>query len=133
VPVQSVGAPSSPYTVLAVDDDPAIIDIVTKYLARQNIRVISTTDPEMVPALIAQEHPRLIISDIAMPGMTGLQLLQKLKADPATQEIPFILLTSSRTGDDVREGLDSGAEAYLVKPLDWEQSWPKIQAILLRS
>jgi CheY-like chemotaxis protein len=95
--------------------------------------VITTTDPERVIDLAEQEHPRLIISDIAMPGLNGLSLLKQLKNNPATRDIPLILLTSSRDMNDVQEGLSSGAEAYLVKPIDWDLSWPKIQAILLRS
>jgi two-component system, sensor histidine kinase and response regulator len=80
-----------------------------------------------------ERKPRLIISDIAMPGMDGLTLLKALKADAATRDIPLILLTSSHNPEDIQEGLNSGAEAYLVKPIDWDSSWPKIQAILMRS
>ncbi len=121
------------YTVLAVDDDPAMLDVVSKYLMTRGLRVVGISDPESVLAVASKEKPRLIITDIAMPGLSGLALLKKLKEDPATSDIPVILLTSSKSGDDVREGLNSGAEAYLVKPIDWDTDWPKIQAILLRS
>jgi CheY-like chemotaxis protein len=121
------------HTVLAVDDDPFILDLVEKFLSSHNLRVIKTTDPETALTLVTQQKPQLVISDIAMPGMSGLELLKKLKADPATAEIPLILLTSSKSGNDVRDGLNSGAEAYLVKPIEWDTAWPKIQAILLRS
>ncbi|OGR90080.1 MAG: hypothetical protein A2992_02880 [Elusimicrobia bacterium RIFCSPLOWO2_01_FULL_59_12] len=121
------------YTVLAVDDDAAILDLIGRNLTARGLRVITTTDPEKVPALAAQEKPRLILSDIAMPGLDGLTLLKTLKASPATRDIPLILLTSSRAAEDIEDGLNSGAEAYLVKPIDWESAWPKIQAILMRS
>ena len=114
------------YTVLAVDDDAAILDLIGRNLTARGLRVITTTDPEKVPAL-------LILSDIAMPGLDGLTLLKTLKASPATRDIPLILLTSSRAAEDIEDGLNSGAEAYLVKPIDWESAWPKIQAILMRS
>ena len=119
--------------VLAVDDDPFILDTVVKYLTARDLHVISTTDPETVIPLASKENPRLIISDIAMPGMDGLTLLKNLKGNPATCDIPLILLTSSRNAADIQEGLNSGAEAYLIKPIDWDISWPKIQAILLRT
>ncbi len=119
-------------TVLAVDDDPFILDTLVKYLTLRHLNVISTTDPETVVALATKEQPRLIISDIAMPGIDGLTLLKALKEDPQTSAIPLILLTSSRNPDDMQEGLNAGAEAYLIKPIDWDISWPKIQAILLR-
>jgi CheY-like chemotaxis protein len=121
------------YLVFAVDDDPSILDVISKYLTDKGLRVITTTDPESVIPTALKEKPRLIISDIHMPGMTGLTLLKSLKANKSTQDIPLVFLTSSKDGDDVREGLNSGAEAYLVKPIDWDLSWPKIQAILLRS
>src|ERR1044071_4354990 len=114
-------------TILTVDDDPFILEVVSKYLALKGFRVISTTDPEKVVAMAQEECPRLIISDIAMPGIDGLTLLKLLKENPSTRDIPLILLTSSRRMDDVQEGLNSGAEAYLVKPINWELSWPKIQ------
>jgi two-component system phosphate regulon response regulator PhoB len=120
-------------TVLAVDVDPFVLEILSKYLTVKDIRVVATTDPESVVALAAQEKPRLIISDIAMPGIDGLTLLNRLKAEAATRDTPVILLTSSRNPADMQEGLNSGAEAYLIKPIDWEMSWPKIQAILLRA
>jgi DNA-binding response OmpR family regulator len=125
--------PAFTHSILAVDDDPMILDIVEKFLSSKNLRVLRTTDPETALTVAQKEMPGLIISDIAMPGLSGLQLLRKIKENPATASIPFILLTSSRSGDDVREGLNSGAEAYLVKPIDWDIDWPKIQAILLRS
>jgi CheY-like chemotaxis protein len=120
-------------TVLTVDDDPFILDSVSKYLTARGLRVVSTTDPESVVSLASKEKPRLIISDIAMPGMDGLALLNVLKTEPATRDIPLILLTSSKNAADIQEGLNAGAEAYLVKPIDWVQSWPKIQTILMRS
>jgi CheY-like chemotaxis protein len=130
-----VATPSTSYsiTVLTVDDDPSILDVLSRLLASKNLRVISTTDPEKVLSLAKEEQPRLIISDIAMPGMDGLSLLKRLKEDAATRDIPLILLTSSMDPKDMQEGLDSGAEAYIPKPIDWDISWPKIQAILMRS
>lgn len=127
--------PEHPYeiTVLAVDDDPFILDLLARSLAARNLHVLTTSDPESVAGLAVAEKPRLIISDIAMPGIDGLTLLRSLKDNPDTRDIPVILLTSSRDPKDMQEGLNAGAEAYLVKPIEWETSWPKIQAILLRT
>ncbi len=119
--------------ILAVDDDPFILDFVTRFLSGKGLKVVSTTDPEGVIALAQKEKPNLIISDIAMPGIDGLTLLKALKSEPSTQNIPLILLTSSDRVSDVTEGLGSGAEAYLRKPVDWERDWPKIQTILLET
>lgn len=119
--------------VLAVDDDPFILDYVTRFLTGKGCQVVSTTDPESVLTLAEEKKPHLIISDIAMPGMDGLSLLKLLKENPHTQAIPLVLLTSSSRLDDVNEGLSNGAEAYLRKPVDWERDWPKLQTILLET
>ena len=119
-------------TVLVVDDDPFILETVAKYLALRDLNVISTTDPESVLSLTIEEKPRLIISDIAMPGMDGLTLLRTLKGNPDTSDVPVILLTSSHSAADMQDGLNAGADAYLLKPIDWTLSWPKIQTILMR-
>jgi len=119
--------------VVAVDDDPYMLDLVTRFLTAKGCRVVGTTDPENVAALAAKENPHMIISDIAMPGIDGLTLLKQLKANPVTQNIPLVLLTSSNRIEDVQTGLTSGAEAYLHKPVEWERDWPKLQAILVRS
>ena len=117
-------------TILAVDDDPFILDVVAKFLVSKGCRVINTTDPENVVAMAIAEKPHLILTDIAMPGIDGLSLIKDLKENPATRNIPLVLLTSSNRMDDVKEGLASGAAAYLSKPMDWERDWPKLQAIL---
>ena len=117
-------------TILAVDDDPFILEVVTKTLASKGCRVLGTTDPENVVSIAIAEKPHLIISDIAMPGLDGLSLLKLLKVNPATRDIPLVLLTSSNRLEDVQDGLMAGAAAYLRKPVDWDRDWPKLQAIL---
>ena len=119
--------------IVAVDDDPYILDMVARFLKSKGCRVVGTTDPENVVALAIAEKPHLIISDIAMPGIDGLTLLKQLKLNPETRHIPLVLLTSSSRMDDVQEGLSTGAEAFLHKPVEWERDWPKLQAILVRS
>jgi CheY-like chemotaxis protein len=117
-------------TILAVDDDPFMLELVTKFLVTKGIRVVGTTDPENVASMAVAEKPHMIISDIAMPGIDGLTLLKQLKDNPATRNIPFVLLTSSGRTDDINDGLSTGADAYLHKPVEWERDWPKLQAIL---
>ena len=114
-------------TILAVDDDPFILDIVSRYLSAKGFRVLTTTDPESALAMATEELPQLVISDIAMPGMNGLTLLKHLKEGPVTRDIPIVLLTSSNRADDIHESFSTGAEAYLLKPVDWVRDWPKLQ------
>ena len=117
-------------SIIVVDDDPFIVELLTKFFDSKGFHVIGTTDPENVFAMAIAEKPHLILSDIAMPGMDGLSLLKLLKENPATQNIPLVLVTSSARLEDVQTGLSSGAAAYLMKPVDWDRDWPKLQAIL---
>jgi len=117
-------------TVLVVDDDPYILDLMVRYLRGRGCRVLSTTDPETAYDMAEKECPNLIISDIAMPALDGFTLLKGLRGNKITSEIPLVLLTGSDKMADVEEGFSSGAQAYLLKPIDWETAWPKIEPLL---
>ena len=116
--------------VLLIDDDPFILDLMSKQLQAKGLAIISTTDPEKALPLAQTEQPNLIISDIAMPGIDGLTLLKGLRAHPATHKIPLILLTASDKMADVEEGFAAGAQAYMLKPVDWDSAWVKISSLL---
>lgn len=117
-------------TILIVDDDPYILDLLKRHLVAKNYRVLSTTDPETAYSMAEKEKPDLIISDIAMPALDGFTLLKGLRGNRVTSEIPLVLLTGSDKMADVEEGFASGAQAYLLKPFDWDTAWPKIEALL---
>jgi CheY-like chemotaxis protein len=117
-------------TILLVDDDPFILDLVSRFLKEKGFRVLSTTDPEKAYALAEKEVPRLIISDIAMPGLDGFTLFQGFKNNKVTSRIPLVLLTGSDKLADIEKGFASGAQAYLLKPIDWMTAWPKLEPLL---
>jgi CheY-like chemotaxis protein len=117
-------------TILVVDDDPYIVDVLSRQLKAKGFKVLPTTDPETAFTLAEQEKPDLIISDIAMPALDGFTLLKGLKNNKITREIPLVLLTGSDKMADVEEGFTSGAQAYLIKPFDWETAWPKLKPLL---
>src|ERR1035438_3316888 len=94
-------------TILIVDDDPYIVDLLSRQLKAKGFKVLPTTDPETAFTLAEQEHPDLIISDIAMPALDGFTLLKGLKSNKATCEIPLVLLTGSDKMSDVEEGFVS--------------------------
>jgi CheY-like chemotaxis protein len=117
-------------TILIVDDDPYIVDLLSRQLKAKGFKVLPTTDPETALTLAEQEHPDLIISDIAMPSVDGFTLFKGLKNNKVTSQIPLVLLTGSDKMADIEEGFVSGAQAYLIKPFDWETAWPKLQPLL---
>src|SRR4029077_19068082 len=117
-------------TILIVDDDPFILDLVSRFLKSKGFRVLMTTDPENAYKMAENELPHLIISDIAMPGLDGFTLFQGFKGNKVTSGIPLVLLTGSDKLADVEKGYASGAQAYLLKPVDWTTAWPKIESLL---
>jgi CheY-like chemotaxis protein len=116
--------------ILVVDDDPYIVDLLSRQLKAKGFNVLPTTDPETAYTLAEKERPDLIISDIAMPALDGFTLLKGLKNNKVTSQIPLVLLTGSDKMADVEQGFTSGAQAYLLKPFDWDSAWPKLQPLL---
>jgi CheY-like chemotaxis protein len=117
-------------TILVVDDDPYMVDLLARQFKAKGFRVLQTTDPETAYSLAEKELPHLIISDVAMPALDGFTLLKSLKNNKITSHIPLVLLTGSDKMSDVEEGFSSGAQAYLLKPFDWDMAWPKLQPLL---
>ena len=117
-------------TILVVDDDPYIVDLVGRQLKAKGFAVLQTTDPETAYSLAEKEKPDLIISDVAMPALDGFTLFTGLKNNRVTCNIPLVLLTGSDRLTDVEQGFVSGAKAYLLKPFDWDTAWPKIAPLL---
>jgi two-component system OmpR family response regulator len=120
----------TPKRILVVDDDPYIVDLLSRQLKAKGFVVLPTTDPETAYTLAEKERPDLIISDIAMPALDGFTLLKGLKNNKVTSQIPLVLLTGSDKMADVEQGFTAGAQAYLLKPFDWETAWPKLEPLL---
>ena len=117
-------------TILVVDDDPYIVDLLSRQLKAKGFRVLQTTDPETAYTLAEEEKPDLIISDVAMPALDGFTLFRGLKNNKVTCGIPLVLLTGSDKVSDIEKGFASGARAYLLKPFDWDTAWPKLRPLL---
>lgn len=108
--------PTGMGSVLVVDDDDMILAIVRTALQREGISVTTASDGAEALELLAGELPALVISDVNMPEVDGLELLRRLRAEPRTRSIPVLLLTTRSEVGDVVEGLALGADDYLTKP-----------------
>ncbi|MDW7990667.1 MAG: GAF domain-containing protein, partial [Anaerolineae bacterium] len=108
-------APEEPRrVVLCVDDEEGVITLFRRYLEKQGYRVVGLTDPTWVVETAKEIRPFAITLDVMMPGKDGWQVIQELKADPATRDIPVIMCTIvSEKG----KGISLGAADYLVKPI----------------
>jgi CheY-like chemotaxis protein len=117
----SEGAP----TVLVIDDDPTVHDLVQRFLNKEGLKMIGARSGQEGIRLAKELHPGVITLDVLMPGMDGWAVLTELKADPALSEIPVIMLTIM---DEKQMGYALGAADYLTKPIDWE----RLAAVLQR-
>jgi DNA-binding response OmpR family regulator len=105
-------------TVLVVDDDPVILKLLEVNFEMEGFAVVIARDGIEGVERARNDHPDLVISDIMMPGKNGLQLVEELKADPATSAIPVILLSAKAQVADQQQGLDAGADDYVTKPFE---------------
>jgi CheY-like chemotaxis protein len=105
-------------TVLVIDDDPAVHDLLQRSLAKEGFRVACASDGRTGLELARQLKPAVITLDVMMPGLDGWAVLSALKADPALATIPVVMLTIV---DDKNIGFSLGAADYLTKPIDWSR------------
>jgi signal transduction histidine kinase/CheY-like chemotaxis protein len=105
-------------SILVIDDEPAARDLVTRVLTKEGYRVETAASGPEGLALARQLHPAAITLDVMMPGMDGWAVLTVLKADPATADIPVVMVT---VADDKNLGFALGATDFLIKPVDWDR------------
>ncbi len=119
-------------TVLLAEDDPDIRDLVTFKLRQQGYEVRAFEDGLSALASARDEMPDLALLDITMPGMSGLDVCRELRADPATADVPIILLTARAQESDIETGFAVGADDYVVKPFSPRELVSRVQAVLAR-
>jgi DNA-binding response OmpR family regulator len=105
-------------TILVVDDDLVILRLLEVNFEMEGFVVRTAVDGQAGCEVARAESPDLIVSDVMMPRMSGLELVLDLKGDPATAGIPIILLSAKAQVSDVRAGLDAGADDYVTKPFE---------------
>lgn len=119
-------------TVLVADDEPEILDLMRMLLEWEDYAVVETKDGEQCLAQARAIKPDLILSDVRMPKMTGLEVLEQLQADPDLRGIPVIMLSVVTTLPQVRTALQSGAVAYLPKPFEMREMARLVKQVLTR-
>ena len=118
--------------ILVVDDEPDIVALIAYHLVKAGYRVsTAATGPDALTAA-RQERPALIVLDLMLPGMSGYDVLEQLRAQPATHDIAVFLLSARREEQDRIRGLSLGADDYLTKPFSPHELVLRVGAILRR-
>jgi len=120
-------------TILVVDDEPGIVKIARDYLERAGFQVISAGDGPTALHLARQEQPALIVLDLMLPGMDGLDITRILRQDTLTAHVPIIMLTARVEETDRLIGLELGADDYITKPFSPRELVARVRAVLRRS
>ena len=116
-------------TILVVDDEPKIVRIARDYLERAGFRVLTAVEGRSVLPMVRQQKPDLIVLDLALPEMDGLDVARALRKE---SEIPVIMLTARAGESDRLIGLELGADDYVVKPFSPRELVARVRAVLRR-
>lgn len=122
--------PNSRPTILVADDDPLIQEVLQTKMEKSGYRVKSALDGEKTLASIQQEIPDLLILDIKMPGLDGLEICRRLRAEEKTLTLPILMLTAYGGVDHIIKGLEAGADDYVTKPFQMEEVMMRVRALL---
>ena len=128
--MQSAVSPIRDAAILIVDDTPASLDVLRTMMAQQGYLTFVADCGERAISIARRVHPDLILLDVVMPGMSGLETCRQLKQDPGTEDIPVIFMSSLHDTDDVVAGFDLGAVDYIGKPLRMAEVCARVRARL---
>lgn len=118
--------------ILVVDDERDVTELVGYHLRAQGLRVEELSDPTRILEVSRRFNPDLMILDVMMPEIDGLQICRLLKADPAFREVPIILLTARAEEEDRILGFEIGADDYVCKPFSPRELTLRVQGLLRR-
>ena len=117
-------------TVLVVDDAPLNRKLIRTILGMRKIRVLEAQDAEQAFELIRQQAPDLILMDVQLPGLNGLEATRMLKSNPATRDIPVVILSAGSVGEDDEELRKAGCAGLILKPFGAEYFLKTVSSLL---
>jgi phosphate regulon transcriptional regulator PhoB len=120
-------------TILIVEDEPDIADLVKYHLEKAGLPARVVGDGKQALELILREPPDLVVLDLMLPGLDGLELCRRLRGSPATRGIPVIMLTAKAEEVDRIVGLEMGADDYVPKPFSPRELVARVKAVLRRA
>ena len=121
-------------TILVVDDEPHIVEVVRDYLKQAGYRVLTARDGQAALTMARHERPDLVVLDLMLPGgLDGLDVCRRLRQDPGLAEVPIIMLTARTEETDKLIGLELGADDYVTKPFSPREVVARVRAVLRRA
>lgn len=121
------------FKILVVEDEADILEVITYNLKREGHKVISSRNGEHGLTRIRTESPDLVILDLMLPGMDGVEVCRAVKSDPVTANTPIIMVTARAEESDVVLGLGMGADDYIAKPFRPRELVARVQAVMTRA
>ena len=119
--------------VLIVDDNPTNLKLVAYLVRAQGYDVDTAGDADSALAALASRRPDVVLMDLQLPGIDGLELTRRIKADPATRDIAVIAVTAYAMKGDREKALAAGCDDYDTKPVEFERLMGKLEALLARN
>jgi two-component system alkaline phosphatase synthesis response regulator PhoP len=119
--------------ILVVEDEQDILELVRYNLARENYQIFCASSGEEALRIVASQPLNLIVLDLMLPGMDGLEVTRRLKNNPRTQNIFIVMLTAKGSEADIVAGLELGADDYITKPFSPRVLLARIKAVIRRS
>ena len=117
--------------ILIVDDNPVNLKLATDVLEMEGYAIEKAVDAEQAQEMLKSATPDLILMDIALPGMDGLTLTRKLKADERLKDVPVVAMTAFAMKGDEQKARDAGCDGYITKPIDTRKLPQQVAAYLL--
>lgn len=111
--------PTMQKSVMIIEDEPDAAELFAEMMRLNGYRVLKTYSGTPAMTLIAQERPDVLILDIMMPGVSGLDILHAMRGDPSLAAIPVVVVSAKATPADIESGLQAGASIYLTKPVSY--------------
>lgn len=118
--------------ILIAEDEPDIRDLVAFTLRFAGYEVITGSNGEEAVQVAQKEYPDLILLDVRMPRMTGYEACKLIKADPKLKDVPVVFLSAKGQEAEIQDGMDAGAEEYLLKPFAPDQLTERVRSILAK-
>lgn len=133
LPAPEPAGPSATPRVLVADDDEDVRALIEFTLEAAGYQVLTTGDGLSALSLAVQHRPQLILLDVVMPGMNGLDICYELRAKPRTTDIPVLMLSGRDAADDIDLGMTLGANYYMTKPFRPQELVNRVQRLLAMS